>query len=571
MDGEKFDDLIRQFCTTRLTRLSALRGLVAGAAAALTGATLASDDTDAKGKKRGNAQRGGGKKGKAQRSGGNKKGGKGRNNKKGGKAKNKKGAANNEGQQDTQAGVTAQARAACNPSQFPICHCEPVGGDEADKCQIFCTAGSSGHDDHPFDCACGAPLDTVVECPEGSCPDLTRDSPCCPICPLAQPDCCFAVDEKGNEFGFCTDLDSDVENCGACGNACTPNACQQDPVCSGGTCQFTAISCDDSNACTIDNCDPVTGCSHTDVDCDDDIFCTVDTCDATNGCSNTPDNSRCNDNVACTVDVCDPENDAADADGCTHTPDDSACDDDIFCTVDTCTATGCSNVPTNSRCDDGVACTVDVCDPENDAADADGCTHTPDDSACDDDIFCTVDTCTATGCSNVPTNSRCDDGDPCTEDTCDPANPDADANGCVHRNICPQNEGCTPGYWKTHQNLWPAGFSPSDPVSKFFSVNCGCNLGSTTLADALSLKGGSGVCGAIRTLLRAAVAALLNAAALDYPLSTDEVKAAVNTALATCDRAKILALATELDDANNSLDEFGNHNCPCNNVACPAS
>ena len=47
MDGEKFDNLIRQICTTRLTRVSALRGLVAGAVAALTGATLASDDTDA--------------------------------------------------------------------------------------------------------------------------------------------------------------------------------------------------------------------------------------------------------------------------------------------------------------------------------------------------------------------------------------------------------------------------------------------------------------------------------------------------------------------------------------------
>lgn len=43
MDAEKFDDLIRTIGTTRMTRLTALRGLVAGAAAAVTGITLASN------------------------------------------------------------------------------------------------------------------------------------------------------------------------------------------------------------------------------------------------------------------------------------------------------------------------------------------------------------------------------------------------------------------------------------------------------------------------------------------------------------------------------------------------
>jgi hypothetical protein len=48
MDGEKFDNLIKRFCTTRLTRKSALRGLVAGAAAALTGVSFASDNVAAR-------------------------------------------------------------------------------------------------------------------------------------------------------------------------------------------------------------------------------------------------------------------------------------------------------------------------------------------------------------------------------------------------------------------------------------------------------------------------------------------------------------------------------------------
>src|SRR5215212_5785104 len=48
MDAQKFDDLIRRLATERLTRLTALRGIVAGAAAAMTGANLGLDETEAK-------------------------------------------------------------------------------------------------------------------------------------------------------------------------------------------------------------------------------------------------------------------------------------------------------------------------------------------------------------------------------------------------------------------------------------------------------------------------------------------------------------------------------------------
>src|SRR5215216_2806487 len=52
MDGKKFDSLIKRFCSTQMTRKSALRGLVAGAAAAITGSALIADDAAAK-KRRG--------------------------------------------------------------------------------------------------------------------------------------------------------------------------------------------------------------------------------------------------------------------------------------------------------------------------------------------------------------------------------------------------------------------------------------------------------------------------------------------------------------------------------------
>jgi len=52
-------------------------------------------------------------------------------------------------------------------------------------------------------------------------------------------------------------------------------------------CINTLISCDDSDACTTDNCDPITGCDYTPVNCDDGTACTTDGCDPTDGCTST--------------------------------------------------------------------------------------------------------------------------------------------------------------------------------------------------------------------------------------------------------------------------------------------
>ena len=76
------------------------------------------------------------------------------------------------------------------------------------------------------------------------------------------------------------------------------------------------------------------------------------------------------------------------------------------------------------------------------------------------------------------------------------------------------------------------------------------------MLEALRAGGGSGLTGASNILLRAAVASLLNSAQADvsFPMTTDEIIAAVNAALASEDRAAILDLATELDDLNNTGD-----------------
>jgi hypothetical protein len=52
MDGKRFDSLIKRLGTTRLTRLTALRGMAAGSVAALTGLSLFAEEADANGTRR---------------------------------------------------------------------------------------------------------------------------------------------------------------------------------------------------------------------------------------------------------------------------------------------------------------------------------------------------------------------------------------------------------------------------------------------------------------------------------------------------------------------------------------
>ena len=93
------------------------------------------------------------------------------------------------------------------------------------------------------------------------------------------------------------------------------------PLIGAGSCQYTVLSCDDGNACTVDACDPVLGCGHAAGNeggaCDDGDPCTggdtcaAGVCDGTvNGlcCSQDAD---CDDGNPCTANTCDIVNSAA--------------------------------------------------------------------------------------------------------------------------------------------------------------------------------------------------------------------------------------------------------------------
>ena len=124
----------------------------------------------------------------------------------------------------------------------------------------------------------------------------------------------------------------------------------------------------------------------------------------------------------------------------------------------------------------------------------------------------------------------------------------------------PEPEGCTPGYWKNHPASWAGtGYATNQSLEWVFDIADAFGLDNVSLLIGLSLQGGSTLSGAASILLRASVAALLNAAhpSVDYQLTTAQILSQVNAALASGNRSTMLALATNLDNMNNA-------GCPLN-------
>ena len=117
------------------------------------------------------------------------------------------------------------------------------------------------------------------------------------------------------------------------------------------------------------------------------------------------------------------------------------------------------------------------------------------------------------------------------------------------KNTCTTAEtnGCTLGYWKTHQP-WPGGYSVNSLVSTVFS-GPGIPSGYTFQA-ALTYAGSNKA----QLLLKQAIAAVLNVAsgsAVGYPLTLSQLQAQVNAALAA-DAGAQITLQTTLDGYNNT-------------------
>lgn len=142
----------------------------------------------------------------------------------------------------------------------------------------------------------------------------------------------------------------------------------------------------------------------------------------------------------------------------------------------------------------------------------------------------------------------------------------------------------TPGFWKNHtggrrsgwRDAWAyTAFDPGTPlVSVFQELEGFDGLDEDNLLDAVSYKGGKGDEGAARILLRAAVAALLNASFHEeqnspdvgsdgelllpdgrvlFPHSSEVIMGLVNGLLFAPNRSAMLMVAEELDAVNDGI------------------
>jgi hypothetical protein len=128
------------------------------------------------------------------------------------------------------------------------------------------------------------------------------------------------------------------------------------------------------------------------------------------------------------------------------------------------------------------------------------------------------------------------------------------------------SEGCTPGFWKNHTSWasYEVEYSTGETVASMLGgyqfPAALSQFQDVTMLEALQGGGGSGVTGAAKVLLRAGTAAYLNAdVEILYPYRRDttgfggvaSLNSLITSALDSQDRATMLALAAELDRANN--------------------
>ena len=177
--------------------------------------------------------------------------------------------------------------------------------------------------------------------------------------------------------------------------------------------------CDDSIACTMDDCsseDP-TMCVNTP---SDDLCPDGQRCQPTMGCVPIvcSSDAECDDSLYCNgEETCDPTDPEANPmTGCLL-GEAVFCDDGVDCTADACNEDMdiCTYGADDTMCDDGIDCTRNRCDVDR------GCVYDPDDTVCDT-TYCRVGgSCSATDGCVGGAERDCTDGDRCTADTCDDA------------------------------------------------------------------------------------------------------------------------------------------------------
>ena len=284
--------------------------------------------------------------------------------------------------------------------------------------------------------------------PETGCTHTPLAGPCDDGDPCTGPDLCSGGTCSGGPGLNCDDgnpctLDTcgdfgcvhAIDDDGACDDG---NACTLGDHCSNGQCVTGGnAACNDDSVCTNDNCDAAVGCVYTfnNAPCNDDNACTLkDNC-LLGECVGSG-SLTCEDSNLCTNDACDP------AAGCEFIPNTAVCDDLNPCTTtDQCQDGTCvGSAPPD--CDDENPCTTDLCDA------AEGCVNINNSDACDNSNACTDNDVCSGGTCQDGSAVVCDDGNLCTDNTCDadlgcqyPLN----LAPCDDGDICTQNDKCANG------------------------------------------------------------------------------------------------------------------------------
>ena len=319
----------------------------------------------------------------------------------------------------------SQTQMLCWSNQLPAVKMIDFGCDDGTSCTQNTADPAFGctlTNDDGAKCSASCESYELPTCSAGACV-------CKPKCISENPCQQFTSEGPNGECNYTSKPEG--TSCVVAGNAC---AATSDGSCTAGKCvPKTQISCDDSNPCTDDSCDPGVGCTYkvNTSACDDKNACTQgDTCINT-FCVPGP-GKVCNDNNLCTTDTC------VAATGCVFANNVLPCQDGNACTENDICASGLCKPGTALGCGDGNPCTDDQCHPIF------GCQHLANSSTCSDGNSCTLnDFCSGGQC--VGAAAQCNDGNPCTDDSCDPTKGCVFApNGlpCNDNNACTSNDTC---------------------------------------------------------------------------------------------------------------------------------
>ena len=192
-----------------------------------------------------------------------------------------------------------------------------TGGETCDTGTLQCITGCTPNcvDKECGDDGCGAvcgSCGTQSSCSSGSC-----------SCGVGFADC-----NSQQSDGCEVNINTNLSNCGSCGNACTMGQ-----ICSSGVCEIAASctidhDCDDGLVCNgFEICSGGSCASGIAVNCNDGIDCTDEVCDEISGSCVRTDNCGNGENCDLSLMIC------VAGVGCVV---DADCNDGVYCTDDSC-------------------------------------------------------------------------------------------------------------------------------------------------------------------------------------------------------------------------------------------